>query len=162
MIWMRLLSWCKNKSKQISCILITPREREHTPRRSLAQDAVEALDVARPPRAFVRRSVLCLGQNFGIGRPKTRVQEAAFAEKRNTLPKQAASDFVVVVNSISDDLTRSSALGQSHPALVLAKAHEGPHLAYFQHDICLGLNLSGLEPASGSGAAGCSLFLATG
>ena len=134
--------------------LIALRERKrapHKPRHPLAQNAVEALDVAGLPCALTRRLMLSFGQNLGIRRPKIGVQQAALIRGRYALPQQAAlirgryalpqqaaSGFAAVANRIGHDLAGSAALGQPHPALVFAEPHEGPHLVEFQHVIRLG------------------------
>ena len=82
--------------------------------------------VAGLARALARGSVLLFRQNLGIRRPEVCVQQAALVRGGNALPEQAAGGFATVADGVSDDLARSAALGQSHPALVLAETHERP------------------------------------
>ncbi len=180
MIWMRLLCWCKNKSRQISCITShlenervrrtlgeresaphTWRTREcaahlenervrralgeresapHKPCQPLAQDAVEALNVARLSCAFACRSMLCYGQNLGISGPEIRVQQAALVRGGNTLPQKTTGGFAAVTDGVGNNLAGAAALGQPDPAFVLAKPDERPHFVKFQYILSLCLD----------------------
>ena len=92
------------------------------------------------------------------------------------MQEQAAGFLAAPADGIRHDLTGSAltqldTLGQPDPALVpiilvLAEADKGPHFIEFQHIVRLDfrqrLAQVGLPPASGSGEADGSLFLAKG
>ena len=110
----------------------------HEPRHPLAQDVVEALDVAGLALAFARRPVLLLGQHFCVGRPEVRVEQARPVGLRDALPEQAAGGFAPTADDVGDDLARPAALGEPDPALVPAPPDERPEFIEFQRVSLLG------------------------
>ena len=104
----------------------------HKTSKPLAQHVVEALHMTGLARAFARRPVLLLGQHLGVGRPKVRVEQAALVTSGDALPQQAAGLLAATADHVGEDLPRPAALGQSHPALVLAPKDERPEFIEFQ------------------------------
>ena len=97
------------------------------------------------PCAFARGTVLLLGHNIGIGRPKIREAHAPLVLPGDALPEDAAGGFASIADGVGDDLPRPAALGQPHPALVLALVDERPHLVEFKNVALFGLRQRGLE-----------------
>ena len=78
-------------------------------------------------------------QYLSISRPEVRVAQALLVPLGDAAPQHAAGRFATVADGVGHDLTGTPALGQPHPALVLAAAYERPHLIEFKNIALLGL-----------------------
>jgi len=116
------------------------RERErlsHEASQPLTQNVVEALNMARLPRALPGRSVLGFRQHLGISCPEVGVKQAYFVSAGNALPQQAAGLLAPAAEGVSNDLASATALRQPHPTLVFAPENKRPEFIEFQRIVAL-------------------------